>query len=259
MAVSLRSFAGVQFRLSARTRALLSGVHVSWRLGAGERFADLKPYEHGDPVRRIDWRFEARTNRLAIRRYEEPRVARIVAFYDVSESMRSPESEGGRAESQDEILSSLQWLADTSGDNLVGVPCVPSELPATRAARPRWRPELVLWLTDALDPVERVAECLGCLRSWYPYEAIRAVGVLRADELAGVNAPLVLDTEHSATAMLDAPEARKSYVQAMRQHRAAVYDAARQLNIRWGWAQASDPARAALFLTDPDRFHLAFR
>lgn len=259
MAVSLRSFAGVQFRLGARTRALLSGVHVSWRLGQGERFTDLKPYEHGDPVRRIDWRFEARTNRLAIRRYEEPRVARIVAFYDVSTSMRTASAEGGRVEAQDEILTSLQWLADTSGDTMVGIPFVVDELPRTRSARPPWRPELVLWITDALEPLDRLARSFSFLRAWYPYESIRAIGLLRDDEAAGVEAPLVLDPEHGQTALMDTPDARAAYASAMLTHRASVHEAARSLNIRWGWARAEDPARAALFLADPDRFTLAVR
>lgn len=259
MGVSLRSFAGIQFRLSARTRALLSGVHVSWRLGQGERFSDLKPYEHGDPVRRIDWRFEARTGRLAIRRYEEPRVARILLFYDVSDSMRMSTAEGGRAEAQDELLSSLQWLADGSGDVLIPIPFVMRDLPITRAARPRWRPELILWVSDGLEPAVEVARSLACLRSWYPHETIRAVGLIRADEREGLQVPLVRDPEHAQCAMFDTPQSLQRYRSAMQTHRAEVHEAARQLNIRWAWAQAEDPARAALYLTDPERFGLAVR
>ncbi len=49
---------------------VLHGAHKSRRLGPNVEFADYKEYSPGDPLRDLDWKVLARTDRLVVRRYE---------------------------------------------------------------------------------------------------------------------------------------------------------------------------------------------
>ncbi len=49
---------------------VLHGAHRSRRLGPNVEFADYKEYSAGDPLRDLDWRVLARSDRLVVKRYE---------------------------------------------------------------------------------------------------------------------------------------------------------------------------------------------
>jgi uncharacterized protein (DUF58 family) len=49
---------------------VLHGAHKSRRIGPNVEFADYKDYSPGDPLRDLDWRVLARSDRLVVKRYE---------------------------------------------------------------------------------------------------------------------------------------------------------------------------------------------
>ena len=49
---------------------VLHGAHRSRRLGPNVEFADYKEYSPGDPLRDLDWKVMARSDRLVVKRYE---------------------------------------------------------------------------------------------------------------------------------------------------------------------------------------------
>jgi uncharacterized protein (DUF58 family) len=77
--------------LSALVRSLAmgreGGVHGSRRPGAGSEFREHRWYQPGDDPRDIDWRLQARADRLAVRRYQADRTVDAHLVLDRSASM----------------------------------------------------------------------------------------------------------------------------------------------------------------------------
>ncbi len=65
----------------------LSGLHRSPYLGFSVDFAEHRPYNPGDDIRRIDWRLYARTDRHYIKLFEADTNANFSVLLDLSASM----------------------------------------------------------------------------------------------------------------------------------------------------------------------------
>jgi uncharacterized protein (DUF58 family) len=66
---------------------VLHGEHPSRALGPSVDFVDFKAYTAGDPVRDVDWRVWARTDRLVVRRYQAESHVPVMLVLDVSGDM----------------------------------------------------------------------------------------------------------------------------------------------------------------------------
>lgn len=66
---------------------LAYGMDVSRFVGSGLEYAKSRPYEQGDPIKMIDWKITARTNRAYVKEYETLRRTSIVIVVDTSGSM----------------------------------------------------------------------------------------------------------------------------------------------------------------------------
>jgi len=75
--------------LLARTvvDGFLTGLHRSPYLGFSMDFAEHRPYDPGDDIRRIDWRLYARTDRHYIKLFEADTNANFSVLLDLSASM----------------------------------------------------------------------------------------------------------------------------------------------------------------------------
>ncbi len=75
--------------LLARTvvDGFLHGLHRSLRPGLSLDFAEHRPYQPGDDLRRIDWRVYGRTDRFYLKTYEADTNADVVFALDASASM----------------------------------------------------------------------------------------------------------------------------------------------------------------------------
>ena len=77
------------------------GLHKSPFHGFSVEFAEHRLYNQGDPLRHIDWRVFARTDKLFIKRFEEETNLRCCIVLDTSSSMYFPKEEN--------MLSKLQF------------------------------------------------------------------------------------------------------------------------------------------------------
>ncbi|MGF1641458.1 MAG: DUF58 domain-containing protein [Rhodospirillales bacterium] len=64
------------------------GVHGRRRVGQGETFWQFRPYQPGDPTRRIDWRQSAKSQRIYTRQTEWEAAQSVWLWRDGSASMR---------------------------------------------------------------------------------------------------------------------------------------------------------------------------
>lgn len=185
--------------LLARTvvDGFMHGLHRSSRMGLSLDFAEHRPYQPGDDIRRIDWRVFGRTDRYYVKEYEADTNAGVMFALDASGSMDfgsgSPpltKFHYGRC-----LVAALAWLSQRQGDR-VGLVTFTGDLlevvpPSTRHLQlllhtlGRARPEGPGRVPVALERVARIATRPGivvlvsdCYED--PTALGRAVGTLRA-------------------------------------------------------------------------------
>ncbi len=75
--------------LHARTlvTGFRTGAHRSRRVSSNIEFADYKPYTPGDPLRDLDWRIAARSDRLVVRRHHAEEELAVTIVVDASADM----------------------------------------------------------------------------------------------------------------------------------------------------------------------------
>jgi uncharacterized protein (DUF58 family) len=75
--------------LTARTvvEGFVSGLHKSPYLGFSVDFAEYRPYQPGDELKRIDWNVFGRSDKLYIKLYEGETNTRVLILLDMSGSM----------------------------------------------------------------------------------------------------------------------------------------------------------------------------
>jgi uncharacterized protein (DUF58 family) len=67
-----------------------AGNQVARTKGAGIEFADLRPFVHGDPVRRVNWRATARRGSLVVNESHPEHNTDVIVFLDTfTEAARS--------------------------------------------------------------------------------------------------------------------------------------------------------------------------
>lgn len=74
----------LHLRARQATAGLLHGAHRSHRVASNVEFADYKEYTPGDPLRDLDWKVAARSDRLVIRRHHAETELRATLILDAS-------------------------------------------------------------------------------------------------------------------------------------------------------------------------------
>ena len=65
----------------------LTGLHRSPYRGSSIEFREHREYQHGDDLRRLDWRVYAKTDRLYVKQFEDETTLNIEIVIDTSASM----------------------------------------------------------------------------------------------------------------------------------------------------------------------------
>jgi uncharacterized protein (DUF58 family) len=101
-----------------RVRGLFPGEHRARELGSGLDLAQIRPYEPGDDVRRIDWNVTARTSVPHVRVHIPERAVTAWLVLDVSPSMAFGTADRRKADVAEGVAIALGHLATQRGNRL---------------------------------------------------------------------------------------------------------------------------------------------
>ncbi len=142
-------------QLPSARRALRQrrGNYHSLLQGRGMSLAEIRPYQAGDDVRRIDWRVTARRQEPHTRVYEEERERPVLVLTDLSPTLFYASEGSYKQVRAAELASLLAWVAHGSGDQAGGI--VFGGRAATAVVRPSRRRRSVMQLLNALAEGQR--------------------------------------------------------------------------------------------------------
>jgi len=101
-----------------RIRGLLPGEYRAHDLGGGTELAQVRPYEPGDDVRRIDWNVTARTTVPNVRVHVPERALTAWLLLDVSPSMTFGTADRRKADVAEGVAVAIGHLATQRGNRL---------------------------------------------------------------------------------------------------------------------------------------------
>lgn len=87
---AITEFDHVEFIAKQVVEGFITGLHKSPMHGFSVEFAEHRPYNTGEPIRHIDWKLYARTDKLFVKTYEEETNLRCHLIIDNSSSMYFP-------------------------------------------------------------------------------------------------------------------------------------------------------------------------
>ncbi len=183
--------------LLARTvvQGFMHGLHRAPRLGHSTDFAEHRPYQPGDDIRRIDWRVYGRTDRYYVKEFEADTNASVVLAIDVSGSLDFGTAGVTKFEYARMLAASLAWFSQRQGDR-VGlvlyadgireyVPPSTRHLSLVLHTLERARPSGVAGGAEAIPAISELLTRTGItvfLSDWYaePAAVRQALGSIRA-------------------------------------------------------------------------------
>lgn len=106
--------------LIARTvvGGFMHGLHRAPRLGHSTDFAEHRPYQPGDDIRKIDWRVYGRTDRHFVKEFEADTNASVVFAVDASASMDFGSKGVTKWQYARMLAASLAWFSQRQGDRV---------------------------------------------------------------------------------------------------------------------------------------------
>ena len=101
-----------------RVEGLLAGEHRSSALGVGTELAQVREYQPGDDVRRMDWNVTARTNTPHVRVQIAERILVTWLCLDTSPSMQFGTAERRKADVAEGVALAVGHIATRRGNRL---------------------------------------------------------------------------------------------------------------------------------------------
>jgi uncharacterized protein (DUF58 family) len=129
--VTAESLEALELAIGRRVDGLLAGDYRSAFAGVGTELYQVRPYEAGDDVRRIDWNVTARTGETHVRVELAERVLVTWLVYDSSASMAFGTAERRKADVAEGVALAVGHAATRRGNRL--------GLVAFGSGDPRWR------------------------------------------------------------------------------------------------------------------------
>ena len=101
-----------RFQLQARAfvEGLLGGLPKSPYHGFSVKFSDHREYNSGGPIKNIDWKVVAKTDRYYVKRFEEETNLRCYILLDHSKSMFYASGESSKIDYACRLAAALAWL-----------------------------------------------------------------------------------------------------------------------------------------------------
>lgn len=114
----VRKVKQIEIRTRKRTENTLMGQYHSAFKGQGMAFAEVRPYQFGDDIRRIDWNKTARFKEPYVKVMEEERELTMMLLVDISASMNYGTKTQLKRELVAEISASLGFSAAGNNDKV---------------------------------------------------------------------------------------------------------------------------------------------
>ena len=108
----------IEIRTRKKTEATLMGEYHSAFKGQGMTFSEVRPYQFGDEIRRIDWNKTARFREPFVKVMEEERELTMMLLVDISASMDYGTKVQLKREYVAEIAASLGFSAAGNNDKV---------------------------------------------------------------------------------------------------------------------------------------------
>ena len=172
----------------------LTGLHRSPRKGFSVEFAEHRPYMPGDDLRYLDWKIQARTDRLVVKQFEEETNLRATIVLDVSRSMEWSGAPGRLTKLRyaEHLVAAISLLLLRQRDS-VGIirfdEVLRTVLPP-RARRQQWR-RIIASLEEPGTGRESLA----------PEALMQAGRVIRRPGMVILISDLLMDEQHVADAI----------------------------------------------------------
>lgn len=163
-----------------RVEGYLKGENRSVRQGQSPEFLGHRPYFAGDDLRRIDWRIFGRSDRLTVKRYEEPANLQAAVAVDFSRSMAFGEGEQTKIECAIRaaaLIFYLAWLQHDAFSLLVLGDRLRTSIPPGASRRRLMQ----VYAALVSEPVEGTTDFERALREAAPVAGRRALFILFSD------------------------------------------------------------------------------
>lgn len=108
--VVISKLKNIEVKARLIVEGFITGYHKSPYHGFSVEFAEHRPYNTGEPLRDVDWKVYARTDKLFTKRYEEETNLRCQVVLDVSDSMRYQTDGLSKLEYGAYLAAALQYL-----------------------------------------------------------------------------------------------------------------------------------------------------
>ena len=148
--ISGASLRALDLEISRKLEGLLAGDYRTASTGIGTELYQVRPYQPGDDVRRIDWNVTARTGEPHVRVELADRVLATWIVLDHSASMGFGTSERRKLDVAEGVTIALGYVATRRGNRLGAVVFGPGK---PRFVRPRQGRQGLLLALEALRDV----------------------------------------------------------------------------------------------------------
>ncbi|WP_108651469.1 DUF58 domain-containing protein [Dongshaea marina] len=101
--------------------SMLSGSHLSKRLGRGMEFDEVRHYQQGDDIRALDWRVTARTGKPHTKLFREERERPVFILLDLSPEMYFGSALQLKSAFACQLSALIAWSAQAEGDRVGGL------------------------------------------------------------------------------------------------------------------------------------------
>jgi len=107
---ALARISNLQLKARRVVEGFITGLHQSPYHGFSVEFAEHRPYMPGDPIRHIDWKVYARTDRYVLKRFQEETNLKGYILLDASASMAFSSSDFSKLQYGVHLAAALVFL-----------------------------------------------------------------------------------------------------------------------------------------------------
>lgn len=108
----------IEYKIKQKTNNLFLGEYHSYFKKTGIEFSEIRPYQIGDDIKRIDWNKSACYNETYIKIFDEEQALNIILLIDISNSLNFATRKQSKKNTIIDISSILAWYAIKHNDKV---------------------------------------------------------------------------------------------------------------------------------------------